>query len=240
MIVSEVRDLMVELTRLAQALDAAPDEDTRVQIAVGSSVLIVSGCDHAGFTLNEGGRLSTEAGSDDLVCRANRLQGELSEGPCLDVMREQDALVSNDLTQERRWPRWASRVHAELGVGSMMSLLVHTGRRSYGALSLYSDQRHRFVGEDVAVGQAIAAHLAVTLDAGRQIDQLKVAMDSRTIIGQAQGLLMGRLDIDADQAFDYLRRVSSHSNQKLAVVAMEIVRTRQLPSRPREIASVAT
>jgi hypothetical protein len=240
MIVSEVRDLMVELTRLAQALDAAPDEGTRVQIAVGSSVLIVSGCDHAGFTLNEGGRLSTEAGSDDLVCRANRLQGELSEGPCLDVMRDQDALVSNDLTQERRWPRWASRVHAELGVGSMMSLLVHTGRRSYGALSLYSDQRHRFVGEDVAVGQTIAAHLAVTLDAGRQIDQLKVAMDSRTIIGQAQGLLMGRLDIDADQAFDYLRRVSSHSNQKLAVVAMEIVRTRQLPSRPREIASVAT
>jgi GAF domain-containing protein len=240
MIVSEVRDLLVELTRLAQALDAAPDEDTRVQIAVGSSVLIVSGCDHAGFTVNEGGRLSTEAGSDDLVCRANRLQGELSEGPCLDVVRDQDALVSNDLTQEHRWPRWASRVHAELGVGSMMSLLVYTGRRSYGALSLYSDQRHRFVGEDVAVGRALAAHLALTLDAGRQIDQLKVAMDSRTIIGQAQGLLMGRLDIDADQAFDYLRRISSHSNRKLAVVAMEIVRTRQLPSRPREMASVAS
>ena len=237
---SEVRHLMVEFTRLAQALDAAPDEDTRIRIAVGSSVLIVSGCDHAGFTVNEGGRLSTEVGSDDLVGRANSLQSELAEGPCLDVMRDQDALVSNDLTQEHRWPRWASRVHADLGVGSMMSLLVFTGRRSYGALSLYADQRHRFDGEDVAVGQALAAHLAVTLDVGRQIDQLKVAMDSRTIIGQAQGLLMGRLGIDADQAFDYLRRISSVSNRKLSVVAMEIVRTRQLPSRPTSIGSVAS
>jgi hypothetical protein len=231
---------MVELTRLAQALDAAPDEDTRVRVAVRSSVLIVSGCDHAGFTVNEGGRLSTEVGSDDLVGRANSLQNALSEGPCLDVMRDQDALVSNDLTQEDRWPRWASRVHADLGVGSMMSLLVYTGRRSYGALSLYADQRHRFDGEDVAVGQALAAHLAVTLDVGRQIDQLKVAMDSRTIIGQAQGLLMGRLGIDADQAFDYLRRISSVSNRKLSVVAMEIVRTRQLPSRPSNVGSVAS
>jgi GAF domain-containing protein len=238
--VSEVRHLMAEFTRLAQALDAAPDEDTRVQIAVASSVLVVSGCDHAGFTVNEGGRLSTEVGSDDLVSRANSLQRELSEGPCLDVMRDQDALVSNDLTQEHRWPRWASRVHAELGVGSMMSLLVYTGRRSYGALSLYADQRHRFDQEDVAVGQALAAHLAVTMDAGRQIDQLKVAMDSRTIIGQAQGLLMGRLGIDADQAFDYLRRISSVSNRKLSDVAIEIVRTRQLPSRPMNVGSVAS
>jgi GAF domain-containing protein len=237
---SEIRHLMVEFTRFAQALDAAPDEAARVHVAVRSSVALVSGCEHAGFTVNDGGRLFTEVASDDLVSRADILQCELSEGPCLDVMRDQDALVSNDLTQEHRWPGWASRVHAELGFGSMMSLFVYTGRRSYGALSLYADQRHRFDGEDVAVAQALAAHLAVTIDGGRQIDQLKVAMDSRTIIGQAQGLLMGRLNIDADQAFDYLRRISSHSNRKLAVVAMEIVRTRQLPSRPRSIGSVAS
>ena len=175
-----------------------------------------------------------------MVRRANELQGELSEGPCLDVTRDQGALVSNDLTQEDRWPRWASRVHAELGVGSMMSLPVHAGSRSHGALSLYADERHRFAGEDVAVAQALVAQLAVNIDAGRQIDQLRVAVGSRTIIGQAQGLLMGQLDIDADQAFDYLRRISSTSNRKLAVVAMEIVRTRQLPSRPRDMASVAS
>ena len=53
---SEVGRLMVEFARLAQALDAASDEDARVRVAVGGSVLVVSGCDHAGFTVNEGAR----------------------------------------------------------------------------------------------------------------------------------------------------------------------------------------
>lgn len=237
---SEVGRLMVEFARFAQALDAAPDEGARVQAAVGSFVLVVGGCDHAGFTVNEGGRLSTAVGSDDVASRADSLQGELSEGPSLDVTRGEGALVSNDLNQEDRWPRWATRAHIELGVGSVMSLLVRTGGRSHGALSLYADEPHRFAAEDLAVAQALAAQLAVTVDAGRQIDQLRVAVGSRTIIGQAQGLLMGQLDIDADQAFDYLRRISSTSNRKLAVVATEIVRTRQLPSRPRDMASVAS
>jgi GAF domain-containing protein len=121
----------------------------------------------------------------------------------------------------------------------MMSLLVYTGRRSYGALSVYADRRRAFDEDDVAVMQALAAHLAVIIAAGRQIDQLGVAMHNRTIIGQAQGILMRQLDISANQAFDYLRRVSSQSNRKVSVIAMDIARTRQLPSHPRSGALVA-
>ena len=40
---------------------------------------------------------------------------------------------------------------------------------------------------------------------------------------------MERLGIEGDQAFDYLRRISSHSNRKVAVVAAEIAGTRQVP-----------
>jgi hypothetical protein len=53
------------------------------------------------------------------------------------------------------------------------------------------------------------------------------------VIGQAQGLLMAWLDMDADNAFAYLRRVSSHENRKLRDVAAEIVRTRQRPGAER-------
>jgi len=41
---------------------------------------------------------------------------------------------------------------------------------------------------------------------------------------------MMSLNMDADQAFDYLRRVSSESNWRLSVVAADIVRTRQVPN----------
>jgi hypothetical protein len=225
--------LISEFSQLSRALAAAPDEDARLQIAVSCAVSLISGCDHAGFTVNHKGGLATRVNSAGaVVVRANELQEQLGEGPCLDVLRDQETLFSGDLSVEPRWPRWASRVHDELGVGSMMSLLVYTERQhSYGALSLYSQVGHRFSADDWSVGQALADHISVILAAEREIDQLGVAVHSRTSIGQAQGILMERLGISADQAFDFLRRISSDSNRKLAEVAAELVRTRELPAR---------
>ncbi|WP_299922218.1 ANTAR domain-containing protein [uncultured Nocardioides sp.] len=65
--------------------------------------------------------------------------------------------------------------------------------------------------------------------AGVEIDHLRVALGRRLVIGQAQGVLMERLGIDAGQAFDYLKRMSSQRNQKVYVIAEDIVRTRELP-----------
>lgn len=116
--------------------------------------------------------------------------------------------MSPALAVERRWPVWAPRVHAELGVDSMMSPLIYTDEHSFGALSLYCEVDCRFDADDVAVAQALAGHLSVALAAEKQIDQLGLALHNRTIIGQAQGVLMERYGMGADQAFDYLRRIS--------------------------------
>ncbi len=75
---------------------------------------------------------------------------------------------------------------------------------------------------------AEAADLAAAF-AARQIDGLKLGMQSRLLIGQAQGILMERFKVDAEKAFAYLVRASSHRNVKLREVAAELVRTRQLP-----------
>jgi GAF domain-containing protein len=226
---NDTTQLLGGFTALARALVAAPDKDTRLKVAVDAAVDLVTRCDHAGITINDHGRLVTPAGSDDVVCRANRLQTELVEGPCLADHRDQNTLVSPSLSVERRWPVWAARVHTELGVDSMMSLLIYIDEHSFGALSLYGDAGSRFDADDVAVAQALAGHLSVAMSAEKQIDQLGLALHNRTIIGQAQGVLMERYAISADQAFDYLRRISSHSNRKLAGVAAEIAETRQVP-----------
>lgn len=65
-------------------------------------------------------------------------------------------------------------------------------------------------------------------EAMEEIKQLRLALDHRTVIGQAQGMLMERLDLDAARAFAYLRRVSNHKNRKLFVVAAEMVDSRAL------------
>jgi GAF domain-containing protein len=209
---------------------SAPDDDGRVKVAVEFALEIVPQCDHAGITINDRREgLITRASSDDVVCRANALQQELGEGPCLDVMRDQDTLVSPDLTQEQRWPSWAPRVHDDLGVGSMMSLLMFTNRLSFGALSLYARSGHQFDADDLAMGQALASVVAVILTAEREIDHLNLGMYNRLTIGQAQGIVMERLDVTPEQAFDYLRRVSSFTNRKVIDLAGDIVATRRLP-----------
>ena len=232
MSIEDARQRLGEFAQLAQELAAAPDEESRLQIAVDAAVALVEGCDHAGITINERRGLVTRVSSDEVVQQANELQADLGEGPCLDVMRDQETLVSADLEQEKRWPTWAKRVREDLGVGSMMSLLIYTHPNSFGALSLYARVGRRFDADDLAVGQALAAHLSVIVSAERQIDQLGVAMDNRTTIGRAEGILMERLGISADQSFDYLRRVSSTTNRKLVEVANEIASTGRLPDVP--------
>jgi AmiR/NasT family two-component response regulator len=64
-----------------------------------------------------------------------------------------------------------------------------------------------------------------------KVDQLEVAMNHRTLIGTALGIIMERLGLDSDQAFAYVKRVSMDSNVKLYDVAESIVSTRQLPGQ---------
>ncbi len=75
---------------------------------------------------------------------------------------------------------------------------------------------------DGSVAEALAASEV-------EVAQLHVAMKNRTVIGQATGMLMLMLNVSEEQAFDYLRRVSSHRNRKVTEIAEEIVRDRALP-----------
>ena len=49
------------------------------------------------------------------------------------------------------------------------------------------------------------------------------------MVGQAQGILMERERITADQAFDVLRRASQYMNIKLREVAETLVETGESP-----------
>ena len=56
-----------------------------------------------------------------------------------------------------------------------------------------------------------------------EVAQLRQALQSRDVIGQAKGILMERRGISADEAFDVLRRASQSLNIKLTTVAQTLV-----------------
>ncbi len=54
------------------------------------------------------------------------------------------------------------------------------------------------------------------------ISQLREAIRSRDVIGQAKGILMAQNGITADEAFKILTRASQRSNRKLHDIAAEV------------------
>lgn len=58
-----------------------------------------------------------------------------------------------------------------------------------------------------------------------EIDHLETALEHRTVIGQATGILVERYGLSPDGAMAYLRRVSQDSNRKLYDIAAELVAT---------------
>ena len=92
---------------------------------------------------------------------------------------------------------------------------------------------HRVTGSldaaDRAVAEEVAVHAHIALAAWDTADDLALGLASRSVIGQAQGILMERFSLDADRAFQVLRRYSQDGNVKLVEVARRVVQTGALP-----------
>lgn len=84
-------------------------------------------------------------------------------------------------------------------------------------------------GED-ASPEVLAALRRSSSESAAQVGQMERALVTRSLIGQALGILMERHQLTADQAFDALRHVSSTTNSKLHVVADRLVQTGALPA----------
>ena len=197
--------------------------------AVTLAVRLVDHCEDSGISLvHPNSRIDTPAATSDVVVRIDELQYQHDEGPCLTAIRESEVVYSPDLSSESRWPAWAREVVAETGVRSMLCFRLFNDH-TLGALNLYSTGLNAFDEDDRAEGLALAAHAAVAMTAAQEADHLRTAMDTRTVIGQAAGILMERFDLTEDHAFAVLVRVSSTTNTKLRQVAADLVRTRKMP-----------
>ena len=71
-------------------------------------------CEAASITMRTGRAVESVAYSSDLILRADELQYELGESPCLDAVWTNGVFVIPDLAADGRWPRWAPAA-ADLG-----------------------------------------------------------------------------------------------------------------------------
>jgi AmiR/NasT family two-component response regulator len=62
-----------------------------------------------------------------------------------------------------------------------------------------------------------------------KVEGLEEALLSRDVIGQAKGILMERLHLTSDQAFEELRSSSQKHNRKVRDIAAELAATGEWP-----------
>jgi hypothetical protein len=226
------------LAETIRSVIARPSRQESLQAVIDMAVR--SGpCEKASITaLGPRRSVTTIACSDELVLRADQLQYQLNEGPCLDAVWTDGIYVVPDLLADGRWPRWAPKAR-ELGIGASFSVHLFTDTR-LGSLNLYSEASRRFDDNDIENARVVAAHASVVVAYTRDVHNLTRAADSRNLIGQAQGILMGRYRIPAPTAFAALRRYSQQNNVKLHALSEQLTTTGELPGLDRQFVADST
>lgn len=223
------------LTRAARELQSARDPQATMQTAADLAASNVPGCDAAGISLTtRGGGIRTPAVSADFIVDCDLLQDELRQGPCLEAAWNEKVVHSPDVATDDRWPVWGQRVAAEHGIGSVLCLQLFTHNDVLGGINLYSHERHAFDADSLDEAAALAAHIAIAVSSAETQQQLRQAIDTRTLIGQAVGIVMERYRVDAGTAFQVLVRTSSHANVKIRDIAAELVETGNLRGTAEE------
>jgi GAF domain-containing protein len=217
------------MAAVARELQEQNDPQSTLDSAVQVAVAELAGADAAAISIvHHDKRVDTPAFTDEMSARGDALQYETGEGPCLDAIWTERTVYSPSLGYDRRWPIWGPRVVAETAAQSVLAFRLFTTGHSIGALNLYSRTRDGFSESDKETGLDLGAHIAIAVAAAMELEQLSHAMDTRTVIGQATGMLMERYRIDQVRAFAVLTRVSTTDNIKVRDLAAEIVAGRRV------------
>jgi ANTAR domain len=134
--------------------------------------------------------------------------------------------------------RWASASDRVVeAVAGDLSVPVQVGGGPVGTLDVYASGSREWDDSEAAALQAFAGLVASLLAAavtarvtGRLADQLQGALEHRSLIEQAIGILVDREDLDAPAAMEWLAMAARSSECALIQMARAVVAGAPLPS----------
>jgi GAF domain-containing protein len=175
------------------------------------------------------GRPGTAAGSSERAVELDRIEQAVGDGPCLAALRQLSPVVIGDASSDPRWPE-LNRKFAAAGVHSSLGVPLEISADASAALNFFASKADAFTPPVYAkaLGFAAVAHttlqLSVRIDAAEnRAAHLEAAMQSRTAINLACGVIMAQNRCSQSEAMEILTRVSSNRNRKLRDIAAELV-----------------
>jgi GAF domain-containing protein len=221
------------LAKSVAHLEGVDPVDTGLDVALE---LAVSETDHvfevdgAGLMLlSQDGTLRYTAASDEPGRMLESLQEQFGEGPCVDAFLDDAPVLAGDMSTDPRWPS-VGPLAARHGVHAVLGVPIDLREGPVGTLNVYAARPHRWDQGDIAAIQAytrvIASLLRTAVRAhvsGKAASQLQQALDHRSLIEQAKGVIMERRGVDQQAAFELLRGHARASRRRLDEVARQTV-----------------
>jgi GAF domain-containing protein len=187
----------------------------------------IPGVDASTITMiDRSGRPRTQVATDDAARALDALQFRAGDGPTLRAIHDQqvDHLV---VATDTRWPDFNAAA-ADVGIAAVMAAPLIDRDGVKGSLNLYTRSAFQQGAVEtvdlfaVQLGVA-AANAALYVERMLLAEQLEVALETRVVIEQAKGVLMGIERCSGDDAFKMLVRRSQRENRKLRDIAAEVV-----------------
>lgn len=182
-----------------------------------------------GVTLRRRKRSTTVAGNSDRARELDELEQALGQGPCLTALEIMKPVVLADVDTEPRWPQYR-KVLAEHGCRSALGVPLELDRHQSAALNFFASEPGVFSDAVISTAQGFAdlagraLRLALKIaDAQNLADDLTAAMEHRTTIDLACGVIMAQNRCSQEEAMALLTKASSHRNQKLRELAADIL-----------------
>ena len=167
--------------------------------------------------------------SDRRAALLETLQAEHGEGPCVDAFDDKQPVWSDHLGREDRWPEFSAAA-ARRGLLAVLASPIPYSDHAVGVVAVFAGDPHPWTEAEqeaiVAFTELVALLILNAMEAserGRLAGELQVALDSRVVIEQAKGVLVGRHGLTTRQAFERLRSQARDQRRPLTEVARGVV-----------------
>jgi transcriptional regulator with GAF, ATPase, and Fis domain len=166
------------------------------------------------------------AASDERARFVELLQAQTREGPCLDCVNDNSAVVATDLAADAyRWPRFAPAA-TEAGFGSVYAYPMRLMDRVVGGLNMFYSASVDLPQSTRRLAQALAdlAVLGLTQERDqrrveRLAEQTLTTLNDRAHLGHAIGMVAGALGVTPDAARAMLAATSAATGRSLRELA---------------------
>jgi GAF domain-containing protein len=200
-----------------------------LQRIVALAMDVIPGAEDVSVTVVNTRRATTVVSTGRLATELDESQYDTGFGPCLAAAEGGEVASIPEMESETRWPAF-TKAAVERGVLSSLSTPIPLQQYASAALNIYATKPKAFDESAVELATSFAGYAGVALanmhlyESTRALaEQLQAAMESRAVIEQAKGILMGQRRCSADEAFDLLVRLSQQANRKLRDVAQALV-----------------